>query len=318
MADLMAIDENLQDDSFFNWASPGGIDFNTLLPLEELPSNGQTTSNEQSTSALSSSHTHEPIDPRYLCTSRLTELLLDMDRLWAKMPVKSTLHLAQTNSHEEHVKSLTDKIASKVVLENIFALAQRLLDLYPDATNTALPPDTGPPSACDIPDCTHSLELPPALDEIEKQIAGQDKTPKADLALANVLTSCHTRLLDLADCFFLLVTACLRVTVASPDQREPEFNGPEMRVGSFVPPKAAAVSMQIALLKHLMVGLSDRLASFGAAVSSRAGGLDDNSGGMEAQILSLQHQMLTKRHATCLVHVGTIEDFLMRFDTSKL
>ncbi|KKY32482.1 putative transcription factor aceii [Diaporthe ampelina] len=241
-----------------------------------------------------------------------------MGRLWAKMPVKLTLHLAQRNSHEEHVKNLTDKIASKVVLENIFALTQRLIDVYPDAISAALPPDTGPPPACDIQDCTHSLELPPppGLNEIEKQIAGQDKAPKADLTLASVLASCHARLLDLLDCFFLLVTSCLRLTVASPDGRDPEFSGPEMRVGSFVPPKAAAISMQICLLKHLMVGLSGRLASLGAAVSSRAGGLDGDGDGMQAQIVILQHQMLTKRHSSCLGHVSTIEDFLMRFDTN--
>lgn len=314
----MAVDENLLDNGFFNWVSPGAMDFNAYLPQERGPSNGGTGSDEQSTPALSNSLTDEPTDPAYLYTSKLTELLLDMGRLWAKMPVKSTLHLAQKNSHEEHVKNLTDKIATKAVLESIFAHAQRLIDLYPDAITTALPPDTGPSPACDIPECTHSLELPAALDEIEKHVSGQDEGPRIDLPLANLLASCHARLLDLVDCFFLLVTSCIRVTVASPDRREPEFDGPEMRVGSFVPPKTAAVSMQIALLKHLMVGLSDKLASFGAAVSSRLGALDDGSVGMEGQILTLQYRMLTKRHTSCLGHVGTVEDFLMKFDTKKL
>lgn len=314
VADLMAVDESLQDNGFFNW------DFNSFLPQETELSNGGSGPNEQSIPALSTSSlpTDEPTDPAFLCTSRLTELLLDMGRLWAKMPVKSTLHLAQRNSHEEHVKNLTDKIASKAVLEGIFALAQQLVDLYPDATTIALPPDTGANPACDIPDCTHSLELPTALDEIEKHVSGRDETPKTDLPLANLLASCHARLLDLVDCFFLLVTSCIRVTVASPDRREPEFDGPEMRVGSFVPPKTAAVSMQIALLKHLMVGLSDRLTSFGAAVSSRSRGPDGGAGGMEEQILALQHQLLMTRHASCLGHVGTIQDFLMRFDIKKL
>ncbi|KAK7718465.1 hypothetical protein SLS64_002420 [Diaporthe eres] len=314
----MAVDENLQDNGLFNWGSPGAMDFNIFLPPEDHTLNGGTASNEQSTSALSNSLAEEPADPAYLLTSKLTELLLDMGRLWAKMPVKSTLHLAQRNSHEEHVKTLTDKIATKAVLESTFALAQRLIDLYPDTITIALPPQAGPDPACDIPDCTHSLELPTPLDEIEKHVSGQDEAPRVDLPLANLLASCHARLLDLVDCFFLLVTSCIRVTVASPDRREPEFDGPEMRVGSFVPPKTAAVSMQIALLKHLMVVLSDKLASFGAAVSSRAGALDGGGGGMEAQILNLQYQLLTKRHTTCLGHVGTVEDFLMRFDTKKL
>ncbi|KAG6368615.1 hypothetical protein INS49_002828 [Diaporthe citri] len=267
----MAVDENLQDNGFFSWASPGAMDFNTLFPQETEPSNGGTGPDEQSVPALSNSPTDEPTDPAYLITSKLTELLLDMGRLWAKMPVKSTLHLAQRNSHEEHVKNLTDKIASKAALESIFALSQRLIDLYHDAISTALPLDTGPPPTCDIPDCTHSLELPPALDDIEKQISGQEEAPRTDMPLANVLLSCHARLLDLVDCFFLLVTSCLRVTVASPDRREPEFNGPEMRVGSFVPPKTAAVSMQIALLKHLMVGLVGQagLVRHGCVVSSK-------------------------------------------------
>lgn len=312
----MAIDENLQDNGFFNWASTGAMDFNALLPQEADPLNGETASNEQSTPALSNSRIDEPNDPGHICTSKLTELLLDMNRLWAKMPVKSTLHLAQENSHEEHVKNLTDKVASKDALETIFALAQRLMDLYPDAISAALPPDTGPHPACDIQDCTHSLALRPALDDIEKHVTEQGEAPRTDMLLANALVSCHARLLDIADCFFLLVTSCVRVTVASPDRREPEFDGPQMRVGSFVPPKTAAVSMQIALLKHLMVGLSGRLASLGKAVSSHAG--DGGGSGMEVQILTLQHELLTRRHASCLGHIDTIEDFLMRYDTKSL
>lgn len=319
MADPMAVDENLQDNGFFNWVSPGAMDFTTFFPQETELSNGGTGSEEQSIPALSNSPTAEPTDPAYMCTSQLTGLLLDMGRLWEKMPVKSRLHLAQKNSHEEHVKNLTDKIATKAVLESIFALAQRLVDLYPDAISMALPPDAGPNSACDIPDCTHSLELPPALDDIEKQVSGQKEPPRTDLPLANVLLSCHARLLDLVDCFFLLVTSCIRVTVASPERREPEFDGPEMRVGSFIPPKTAAVSMQIALLKHLMVGLSDRLASFGTAVSSRQRGLSGGGGGdLEVQILALQHKLLRERHASSLGHVGTIQDFLMKFDAKSL
>lgn len=310
------MDENLHDNGFFNWASPGAMDFNDFLPQEtDVPGCGEG-SNTQTTSALSISPSHVPTDPGYICTSKLTELLLDMNRLWAKMPVKSTLHLAQRNSHEEHVKNLTDKVASKDALETIFALAQRLMDLYPDAISAALPQDPGRPPACDIPDCTHSLVLPPALDAIERHVSAQGGAARADLPLANALVSCHARLLDIADCFFLLVTSCVRVTVASPDRREPEFDGPQMRVGSFVPPKTAAVSMQIALLKHLMVGLSGRLVSLGMAVSSHAG--DGGGSGMEVQILTLQHELLTKRHASCLGHIDTIEDFLMRYDTKSL
>lgn len=132
-----------------------------------------------------------------------------------------------------------------------------------------------------------------------------------------MLASCHSRLLDLVDCFFLLVTSCIRVPVANPDRREPEFDGPEMRMGSFVPPKTAAVSMQIALFKHLMVALSDRLALFSMAVSSGAAAVDDD-GSMEVRILTLQHQLLTKRHASSVQHAGTIEDYMMRFDSKKL
>lgn len=314
----MAMDENLQDNDFFNWASSGGMDFNDLLPPEEHPSNGDTESNEQPISDQSSSPVDEPIDPEQLCASRLAKLLLDMDSLWAKMPVKSTLHLAQSTSHEEHVKTLTNTIVTKAVLETIFALAQRLIDIYPDAINAAMPRDTGHATACDIPDCTHHLTLPSALAAIEKKVTRRQGARNADLPLANVLVSCHSRLLDLLDCFFLLVTSCIRVTVASPDRREPEFDGPEMRVGSFVAPKTAAVSMQIALLKHLMVGVSDRLSDFGTAISSRVGSVRDERSSMEVQILTLQHELLTKRHASCLENIGTIEDYLMRFDAKKL
>jgi hypothetical protein len=146
-----------------------GHGLQSVSPTREHPSNGGTAWNEQSTSAQSNSPIDEPADPEFLCTSRLTKLPLDMGRLWAKMPVESTLHLAQSTSHEELVKNLTDTIATKAVLESIFAIAQRLIDLYPDATSTALSGGAGPPPACDIPDCTHSLTLPSALERSRRR-----------------------------------------------------------------------------------------------------------------------------------------------------
>ncbi|KAL1879188.1 hypothetical protein Daus18300_001767 [Diaporthe australafricana] len=326
-ANLMMMDENMEDNGFFDWTTPVEIDFNTLLPPasmsdlqashEEEPLDSGTTSNDQSTPDLSNSPPGDPIDPESICLSRLTELLLDMGTLWANLPVKTTLHLAQNNSHEQHVKNLTSKLTSKAVLESLFALTQRLIDLYPDAVSLALSPDSRSSSAaCEIPDCTHRLELPHGLEEIEKHVSGQQTALHTGLALANVLVSCHFRLLDLLDCFFLLVTSCVRVTVASPDRREPEFDGHDMRVGSFVPPKTAAASMQIALLKHLMVSLSERLASFGVAVSSGTEGPDDSN--MELRILSMQHHLLMKRHTSSLGHIDTIEDFIMRYAVKKV
>ncbi|ROW04886.1 hypothetical protein VMCG_04928 [Cytospora schulzeri] len=310
----------------FDWVTYDAMDFDTLLPQpfteEHRPSQDGSTNpatfvNGSANSASSDGLPKKLEDTRSECTKRLTDLLLDTDKLWARLLLSSALHIPRNDPHEVYLKALTEKATTKNILENLFKLAQQLIDIYSPATDLIFSNDADSLAACRVPDCTHEVDLPPALRELEGQTSGRGRqTAEVDAALANLLVSCHIRLLDVLDRVFLLITSCTRVTLASPERREPDFDVAEIRVGSFVPQRNAAVLMQIVLLKHLMVCLSVKLVSLGQAIVARTGQFGEE--GLEMRILTLQHKALAERHARQIEHIGTIEEFLSDFDSNKI
>lgn len=266
------------------------------------------TETETETEASSDAHS----DPKSACIKKLTNLLLDADNIWAKIPLKSPLHIAKSESLGLCVIGIDQKLAATSMLEMTFIMTQKFIDIYPTAINMAVARDAQSEKVCNITDCIHYIDVVPALLE-EEQLGGQVTSGGTDVVVANLIISCHTRLLDILDGLFMLSTSCTRLTVAN--SREPEFDVSDMRVGSFVPQRTGAVLMQIALLKHLVAGLTERLASFGEAISSIVAG--QAQGSSEGQIMELQHQVLTKRHAMKVKQVGVLEEFLFKFDFMK-
>lgn len=314
----------------FGWTSSGGIDFanfemdgqgqgqshgNTHEQTDGYPANYFSTlagcSDPRSTKATSPGDDHD--DPKSACTRKLTSLLQDAEGVWSRLPVRTAIHTPRTNSDEMFLSGLSDKLSTRSLLESFFGLTQRLIDVYPAAVSATMAAESDIQTACELTDCTHHLELVRGLQEIEDQILGQGVFSGPDIALANLLISCHTRLLDILDRLFLLVTACTRVTLAN--RREPDFEVSELRVGAFIPHRTAAMLMQFALLKHLVATLTDRLASFRETVSSWLGGREKENPG--ARMLSLQVELLRNTHATKATQVGVVEDFLLKFDFLK-
>lgn len=305
----------------------GTIGFSSFLPQPGFNMEGQTCGTPvdsapnlcgslglSSTQPASHAEEVEAGGPKSVCTQNLTILLQDADRLWARQPLHSTPHMPRSQSDGLFLSLVSDKAATKSLLETFFGLAQRLIDAYPAAVDAAMAPESREPSSpCDVADCTHTLELGPILSELEGQISGQGMFSGPDLALAGLLVSCHTRLLDVLDRVLLLVASCTRATLAC--RREPDFDVSEMRVGAFVPQRPAAVLMQIALLKHLVAGLTRRLASFARAISSWAG--EPAGERPEAAILRLQHELLAGRHSQKAAQVGVVEEFLTTLDISR-
>lgn len=307
----------------------GEVDFNSFLPDTEsgieadvygnyaytasTPSGPSApTSNETTTSDGVGSD-----DPRSACTWNLTSLLRDMDKIWSRLPSTSFLHTQQDSCGEHFVKSLSEKMPAQSALETIFALAQRLIDAYPTVMALSLAMDPGADSVpCNLTDCIHTLQVNPTLRGLEEQITSQGMfAGGADLSLASLLVACHTRLLDILDRVFLLVSACDRITLAT--RREPQLDLSELRVGSFVPQRTGAMLMQIALLRYLVASLSGRLASFGKAIAAWS---EESSAetDLEGDVLRLQHELLTKRQAIKVTQVAVIEQFLSTFDSSKI
>ncbi|ROV99774.1 hypothetical protein VSDG_03148 [Cytospora chrysosperma] len=320
MIDAISLNRGSSAD-FFDWAAYDAMDFNTLLPQPPDPEGQQHRPSQDASTNLATPSVppERPEDTRPVCTRKLTDLLLGTDKLWARLLLSSALHIPRSDPHEVYLKALTEKATTKHILEDLFSLAQQLIDLYSPATDLIFSRDPDPLAACDVPGgcCTHELDLPPALRELEGQASGRGtRAAKVDAALANLVVSCHVRLLDVLDRVFLLVAACTRVTLASPERREPDFDVAEIRVGSFVPQRNAAVLLQFVLLKHLMVCLSVKLGSLGGAIASRTGHFGEED--LEMRILTLQHKSLTERHARQIEHIGTIEEFLSDFDPNKI
>lgn len=291
---------------------PYEFDFTSFLPPASLNEAQLSQSSiPEKTSDLPMEE--ESTDAKSACTRDLTSLLLDSDRLRSRLPLGSGLHASQLEAGDIFLQELSEKMATRHVLETFFVLAQRLIDVYPTAIRTSLTPDLITKSACEIPDCTHMIDLVSGLKDVEDGILHQGTFSGPDIALANLLIACHARQLDILDRVFLLVTSCTRATLAS--RREPDFDVSEIRIGSFVPQRTAAVLMQVALLKHLVAGLTDRLASFGKAICAWTEA--STNADLENSILRLQHESLTKRHAIKITQVGTIEEFLLKFDFNR-
>lgn len=267
------------------WAPHEGIDFNSFMPHGAAGFNvdgqghGQThgyATNSSSTlrdysdpilaETSSSGNEWEHGDPSSVCVQKLTSLLKDADRVWSTLAARTALHMPRTKLDETFLTRLSEKLSTQSTLESFFGLTQQLIDMFPAAVGATMAAKSETQHSCDLTDCTHQLELMPDLQQVEDQILGQGVFSGPDAALSNLLVSCHTRILDVLDRILLLVTSCTRFTLA--ERREPDFEVSELRVGAFVPPRTAAVLMQVALLKHLMAGLADGLASFAKAISS--------------------------------------------------
>ncbi|KAJ4397404.1 hypothetical protein N0V93_001631 [Gnomoniopsis smithogilvyi] len=298
---------------------PYDFDFTSYLPAQAEdpahPSTGNAPVNIANVTAhpvTISQHSQfdKSSDARSACTKELTSLLLESDQIRAQMPLHAGLHISQSEASHAFLEALSAKMATRSVLESFFVLAQRLIDIYPTAIRSSLAPDQIKNSACDVSDCTHNIDLVNGLKEVEESIFEQGTLSGPDMALSNLLVACHARQLDILDCVLLLVTSCTRFTLAS--RKEPDFDVSETRVGSFVPQRTAAVLMQVALLKHLLATLTDRLASFGKAVLEWT--QNTTNMGLESSILKLQHESLTKRQVTKATQVGLVEDFLMKFE----
>lgn len=289
----------------FDWAlgADDHFDFNSFLSPAVQQTDRQDNVSPQAVSP------HNTGSSQAACLQKLTRILLDADDLWVRLPLQSTLHIAQAESHNGFLDKLPDTIATNTLLEGLFSLAQQLIDLYPEALDSSFSGKLQADPGCDIPNCTHVVDLPASLSALENQVLECTRSVAPDLTVTNLLVSCHMRFLDILDRIFLMVTACTRVTLAS--RREPEFERLEMSVGSFIPHRPAAVSMQIALLGHLVARLADRISLMDHAISAfEAGHYRDCD---ELVVLRSQHKLLAKRQKQRSQQVGVVEDFLKHF-----
>jgi hypothetical protein len=134
-----------------------------------------------------------------------------------------------------------------------------------------------------------------------------------DLALANILLVSHTRVLDLLDVAFRCSLACFKMTYSSPSLSEPEFDAPDIRIGSFVPPKTSSALMQAALLRHLLSGLGHRLGTLRDTLRSLPGVSSDK----QIHCLVMQVELLMESNKVRTEEIGGLAPALMQLEDMK-
>lgn len=297
---------------------PYDLDFTSFVPTVSPRADIMQSQTSNASDLHSATISREPAceetsNAKPTFTKELTSLLLDSDEIWAKLSQIPDVHVSPPEKSDAFLNAMSEKMTTRHVLESFFVLAQRLINLYPAAITYSLSSNSTKKSTSIMADCTNNIDLVRGLKEVEDGVLQQGSFTGLDVALINLLIACHNRQLDILDRLFLLVTSCTRVTLAN--RREPDFDVSETRVGSFVPQRTAAVLMQMALLKHLVAALTDRVASFGRAISTWTE--KTTHMGLESSILKLQHEALTERQDTKAIQVGLVEDFLLKFDFNR-
>jgi len=222
----------------------------------------------------------------------LSAVSAEMDRLFAAMPPDEFLHLSRGQAMHIISAQMAEIFDQKDLLEKTFGALQRLVDLYPDVVKTCLSLKREPQKPCEEPDCVHHSVVPQVLAPIVERVEAESSRRRVDVALANLLLACHTRVLDLLETALMHSVSCFRLTLASPDLTELDFHAPDLKIGSFVPPKASSAQLQAFLLKHLLSSLGERSRHFLDTIASLPGGQSDR----RIRCLVVQVELLQERH----------------------
>lgn len=210
-------------------------------------------------------------------TAQLAELMVAIDGICHGLPA-NVRHASKKNVHQwaDRMRQLLDL---RTNLEHILNYCQQLVNLYPPALQSAVA-ISSVDDACSVPDCLHGYCA-------ESHEAGP--SPSLDYALLGLLQACHLKLITVIESVVECGRLCRHVTSDMPKDREPEFDIPVTRIGSFVAPAGVAASMFISMLDGLQALLAAKnrdLSSLAASVEPRL---------REAQVLSLQCDIIGDR-----------------------
>lgn len=248
-----------------------------------------------------------PDEPKSACVKQLSQVMLDLDAIWTSLFPRSHLHMPFDGTVDKTTADLSERYSHDKLLEDFFAAAQRLIDIYPSATKLSLalcPEDL----TCNDTSCIHRLPVPAALASIDQAVEGRNSPSTIDLSLGNFLISCHLRLLDLLDRILALSISCFKITLNSPHLKEPNYNVPVLKVGSFTPTRDASAFLQAYLMKHLVSRLGGEAGKLAAAVDGRLRGGEDK----ECRVFALQCEILMERQEAKIGQLQAVGEELVK------
>lgn len=222
--------------------------------------------------------------------SQLTDMMAALDRLQNTFPTSEAYHLS-IRELNEFMQTCQFDLGS--FLEELLQRSQKLVHLYPEVLER-LGTKNG---TCDVQDCIHN----------SAQYLQSSSRKSIDQSLVHLLLACHLRILDLFDSLVNHGRMCAHAVPLLPKDYEPNFDIPEIKIGSFVAPKVSAASMMIAMMIELQTSLNARAQQLHDAVSLAVG---HESGA--ARILGLQCESLKERASETLTDLQSLRDNLMK------
>ncbi|KAI1771234.1 hypothetical protein F4818DRAFT_216830 [Hypoxylon cercidicola] len=241
---------------------------------------------------------------------QLTTLAAEIDQVSLDISSIARVHVPKNQPIENAHSSFIDNFAAHRCVEQLFILAQRLTDIYPQALKILF---DGPGSSdCKDPECFHTVELPDDIEEFFPTT--NDDRNGVDSFLFNLLVLCHTKVIDVMEFLMASARACTQIALGSPTLREPQVHIPEVRVGSFVATNAAASSMQAALLVHIASVLLDYARQLSKEVTTVA---DRNENSKQSRMLKLQCELLEEKAASKMSLLENVKGLLTRLGFLK-
>ncbi|KAI1736128.1 hypothetical protein F4680DRAFT_275214 [Xylaria scruposa] len=192
-----------------------------------------------------------PQDPRSACVRQLSAIAVEIHDVSAELSPAASIHLSKGGADfEEFYSQHVIHVSHARCIEQLFTLAQRLIDLYPDALR--LLTDGSRPhwgEDCQDPNCFHNSDM---LEEFADVFSETNSTRSPiDMFLLQLLAACHEGVSDVLDYIVGATKFCAKITAASPDLIQPRLHIPELRVGNFVASATSASSMQATLFSHI-------------------------------------------------------------------
>ncbi|KAI8629825.1 hypothetical protein F5Y19DRAFT_432097 [Xylariaceae sp. FL1651] len=250
-----------------------------------------------------------PQDPRSTCVRQLTNLAVEIHQISVEISPFTNLHLPKGSDPEELYSEHVVKISHSRCIEQLFTLAQRLIDLYPNLLRLVF--DGNELHAwekCPDPNCIHNSDT---LEDLDNVFPDTDQPKgKIDTFLINLLCACHSKVSDVLEAIIRTAKLCAVVTKASLNMVHPRLHIPELRVGDFVVSATSASSMQATLLVHLASGLMENVKLLRRTVedaSSRADPFDKTR-----RIMLLQCDLLEERSQLQADQFVRMRDALMK------
>ncbi|KAI5918680.1 hypothetical protein F4810DRAFT_563435 [Camillea tinctor] len=249
---------------------------------------------------------------RSACVRQLTILAVDIDQIALSLPRAPNLHATKDYPVEELYAMYTEEFSrfQPQCLEQLFAAAQKLIDLYPDATHELCNESiTTEISACHNPDCLHSIDMPGNLGEI---FCAPDEPPdKIDTFLFNLVVACHSKVIDVFMTLIANSKKCATLALAS-SAHVPQVDLPELRVGNFVVSSSSSSSMQAVLLAHILSILAERARQLRKDVEKAFLGTGDRDRSNLNKMLLLQCDLLEERTQSQVDQLSKLRDGLVK------